>query len=85
MHYGFCRLGILKTDRILECLKKVPPWDEVEMSSRSIGRGGNDTSVIGYQAKGSRAGSDAYSCLCTSTYRNDNGRWLLIQHQQTPG
>jgi hypothetical protein len=81
---AFAGTGLMRAADILESLAEAPRWDDVEMRSATIGRGGDWAIVIGYYATGSRRDSDRYTCYCTSTYRRDGDRWLLLQHQQTP-
>lgn len=52
------------------------------MTDRAIGRA-RDVVVLGYAAEARREGGEPYRCVCTSTWRADDGGWKLVQHQQT--
>lgn len=81
---AFSGMGVLRAADILKSLKDAPRWKSVEMVDRALGRAGDGVIVLGYRAEGHRAGAEPYRCFCTSTYRRDGGRWMLVQHQQSP-
>lgn len=55
------------------------------MSEAHVARPADDLLVLAYKAEGKRDGAAPYNAYCTSTYRRaDDGRWRLVQHQQTP-
>ncbi|WP_029029189.1 nuclear transport factor 2 family protein [Salinarimonas rosea] len=81
---AFPGMGLLRVPDILRSIEHAPRWSSVRMHDRILARAGDDVVVLGYGAEGRREGAEPYRCLCTSTYRADEGRWTLIQHQQTP-
>lgn len=81
---AFDRMGVMKAKAVLDSLQLAPRWEDVDMTEKAIGRGGGGVIVLGYRAQAWRDDADRYACYCTSTYRKDGDRWLLIQHQQTP-
>jgi hypothetical protein len=40
--------------------------------------------VLAYRVSAERSDEPIYEALCTSTYLNDDGKWLRLAHQQTP-
>lgn len=82
---AFPGMGVMRAADILDSLKHTPRWTSVEMTSRMVGRPGDDVVVLGYTAEGRRDGAVPYYCFCTSTYRSNGGTWSLVQHQQTSG
>jgi len=78
-------IGILSGgDRIVASLSSAPRWESVTMTESTIGSPDSSTRVLAYRAEAKRPGAAIYSAYCTSTYRQQKGRWRLIQHQQTP-
>jgi len=75
---------VMRAGEILEAIGKAPRWDKVSFADRALSTPDQGLAVLAYEALGSRAGAGDYRCLCTSTYRSKDGRWLLVQHQQTP-
>ncbi len=75
--------GVMRAADVLESLAGAPRWASVEMAERHVGRPAPVLIVLAYKACGLRDGAAPYTAHCTSTYRRDGGRWLLVQHQQT--
>lgn len=80
---AFPGMGVMKAVDVLDSLKRAPRWTNVDMSHQLVGRAGSDVIALAYRAKGQRDDAPEYNCFCTSTYRKDGSRWLLVQHQQT--
>jgi hypothetical protein len=82
---AFPSLGVMRAGDVLDSLKGAPRWASVEMTVRTTGRPSDAVLVLGYKAEGQRDGAEPYLALafCTSTYRQDQGTWKLVQHQQT--
>lgn len=76
--------GIMHGADIARSLAGAPRWASVEMAERHVGRPAADLLVLAYRARGLRDGAAPYGAYCTSSYRRDGDRWLLVQHQQTP-
>jgi hypothetical protein len=53
------------------------------MSERYVSVRGN-ISILAYRVSAERNNVPIYEALCTSTYLNDDGKWLRLAHQQTP-
>lgn len=77
--------GALRAAAILDSLPNAPRRTSVVISDRAVGRPSEGLVVLGYAAEARRDGSPPYRCLCTSTWRLDEGEWRLVQHQQTAG
>ena len=76
--------GILQGDALWSDETAVQRWRSVEMSDRVLSRK-DDIAVLAYRVSAEREGTPIYKALCASTYLNDNGSWLRMSHQQTPG
>ncbi len=77
-------VGILRGEEIGRSLEGAPRWEAVAMTERTLARPDEGTSVLGYRARGRRAGSEPYEAFCTSTWRRGADGWRIVQHQQTP-
>ena len=78
--------GIMAGNGFVAHLPDSPGWSEVRMEQRTEGAPAADLRVIAYAATGQRSGGEgAYKCTCSSTYRRDGTRWILVQHAQVPG
>jgi hypothetical protein len=80
--------GILAGEAILRGLEGASRWASVAFAATAVARPATDLLVLAYRAEGLRdaaAAGAAYVAYCTSTYRlAGDGRWLMVQHQQTP-
>jgi ketosteroid isomerase-like protein len=77
--------GIIAGPEIVRSLADAPRWASVRMTETQVARPADDLLVLAYRAEGRRDGATPYRAYCTSTYRlTDDGRWRLVQHQQTP-
>lgn len=79
---AFAEVGILDAETVIDSISG-PPWREVTPSDYTIAQASADLIVIGYRAAADRPEAPTYRCVCTSTYLLSEGRWLIIQHQQT--
>jgi cyclopropane-fatty-acyl-phospholipid synthase len=75
--------GILQGDALWREKDVAKRWRSVEMSERYLSRQ-NDIAVLAYRVSAERSDEPIYKALCTSTYLNDDGKWLRLAHQQTP-
>jgi len=75
--------GILTAERVVASISEAPRWRSVLFSEHAVGISTSNLRVLAYRAKAEREGA-AYEALCSSIYRDSDGRWLLILHQQTP-
>jgi hypothetical protein len=75
--------GILQGDALWREKDVAQRWRSVEMSERYLSRQ-NDIAVLAYRVSAERSDEPIYKALCTSTYLNDDGKWLRLTHQQTP-
>ncbi len=81
----FPGLGLMQgAQAIRDSLRNAPRWSGVAMSERIVVRAGEQVVVLGYRAEGRRGDAEPYVAWCSSTYRRDGARWLLVQHQHTP-
>lgn len=76
-------VGILAREEVLNSLKGIPRWSHVHFDSKHISQPSLNLVVAAYRVDGKR-GNSSYSAYCTSTYLKREGKWLLVQHQQTP-
>jgi hypothetical protein len=76
-------VGILAGNEILEGLKQGPRWQSVDFEEETETRLGA-TTVLAYKATAKRDNEDPYIALCASTYVKNDGKWVLLAHQQTP-
>lgn len=78
--------GMLLDDRrtILDAMSG-PPWRWYELSDERTVVLATDAVVVAYRVRARRGDEAVYTALVTSTYRrSEEGRWLLVVHQQTP-
>lgn len=76
-------IGILQGDAVWREALVAQRWRSVVFSERYIKQDG-DVAVLAYRVSAERGDSPIYEALCTSTYLQDDGKWLRIVHQQTP-
>lgn len=77
-------VGILHGNTIVESLRGVPRWQEVDMDQTILTHPDPDTAVLAYRAVAARADQAPYTAWCSSVYRKADGRWRIVSHQQTP-
>lgn len=78
-------VDVISGTEAAEGLNALERWATVEMTAKQLTRPGEGLVILAYRAEGQRDLAPAYRAYCTSTYhRSDGGRWLLVQHQQTP-
>lgn len=78
-------VGVISGTEAAEGLIALERWATVDITAEKIARPGEDLIILAYRAEGQRDLAPAYRAYCTSTYhRSAGGRWLLVQHQQTP-
>ena len=78
-------IGVISGTEAVEGINELERWVTVEMTGKQIARPSRDIAILAYRAEGRRDVAPTYRAYCTSTYhRSGDGRWLLVQHQQTP-
>lgn len=75
--------GILQGDELWREKGVAQRWRSVVMTDRCLSRQ-TDIAVLAYRVSAERGDEPIYDALCTSTYLNDNGKWLRLAHQQSP-
>ena len=80
----FPGIGTLDAQAALEGLKGSPRWSEVVLEGQRLARPAEDIVTLAYRARAVRRGAAPHIAWCSSSYRREDGRWLLFQHQQTP-
>lgn len=75
--------GILQGDAFRSGKDVAQQWRSVVMSERHLSCQ-NNIGVLAYRVSAEHADEPIYEALCTSTYLNDDGKWLRLAHQQTP-
>lgn len=78
-------VGVISGTEAVEGINELERWSTVDMTEKQMVRPSRDIVILAYRAEGQRDLAPAYRAYCTSTYhRSAGGRWLLVQHQQTP-
>ena len=75
--------GILQGDSLWRESDVAQRWRSVVMTERHFKRE-KDVAVLAYSVSAERSEIPIYEALCTSSYLQDDGKWLRIAHQQTP-
>jgi hypothetical protein len=75
--------GIMRREAILRSIADAPRWTAVEIGDRQRSSPAANVAVLAYRARARRDGG--YEAVCSSVYVSRNGRWRMVQHQQTPG
>ncbi|SFA69295.1 hypothetical protein SAMN05421688_0108 [Poseidonocella pacifica] len=75
--------GILQGDALWREKEIAQRWRSVTMTERFISFK-SIIAVLAYHVAAERSDEPFYQALCTSTYLNDDGKWLRLAHQQTP-
>jgi hypothetical protein len=76
-------VGILQGSQLWRESLVAQRWRSVVFSERCFTRE-KDVAILAYHVSAERDGTPIHEALCTSSYINDNGKWLRIVHQQTP-
>ncbi len=58
-------------------------WRSVVLTERYF-KQEKHVAVLAYRVSAERSDTPLYEALCTSSYLEDDGKWLRIAHQQTP-
>jgi len=75
--------AVLTRDECVRAMVDSPGWDEVVLGEPRLVES-RATATVVYPFTGTR-GSTTYRAVLSSTYtRDDDGRWRLLLHQQTP-
>jgi len=75
--------GILQGDALWREADVAQRWRSVVMTEQHMSEQGK-IAILAYRASAERGDEPIYEALCTSTYLNDDGKWLRLTHQQTP-
>ena len=75
--------GILQGDSLWRESSVAQRWRSVVMTERYFKRE-KDVAVLAYRVSAERGDIPIYEALCTSSYLQDDGKWLRIAHQQSP-
>ena len=76
--------GIIAGNGFIADLPDEAAWESVTMTERIESDPASDLVLIAYRANGVRYTGETYDCICSSSYFREEGRWMLIHHQQTP-
>ena len=80
---AFAGAGIMGRAAIIEGIANGPRWQDVTLADRHDIRR-NGLAIIAYSAIARREDGEPYRALCSSTYIDQGGTWMLLFHQQTP-
>jgi hypothetical protein len=75
--------GILRGDALWQESSVAQRWRSVVMTERYF-KQEKGVAVLAYRVSAERHDIPLYEALCTSSYLQDDGKWLRIVHQQTP-
>lgn len=75
--------GILQGDSLWRESRVAQRWRSIVLTERYF-KQEKDVAVLAYHVSAERADIPIYEALCTSSYLQDDGKWLRIAHQQTP-
>ncbi len=79
-------MGVMDRAEALEAIRGAGPWVAYRLESETVAYPAPNLGVVVYRAIARRADSDEYEAWMSSTYvRDDEGRWRLVLHQQSPG
>ncbi len=76
-------VGILQGDSLWREGVVAQRWRSVVFTKRSFSKE-KDVAVLAYHVSAERDDTPIYEALCTSSYLQDDGKWLRMAHQQTP-
>ena len=76
-------VGILQGDSLWRDSMMAQRWRSVVFTERSFNQE-KDVAVLAYHVSAERDDIPIYKAFCTSTYLQDDGKWLRMAHQQTP-
>jgi len=76
-------VGILQGDSLWRESIVAQRWRSVVFTMRSFNKEKN-VAVLAYHVAAERDDIPIYKALCTSSYLQDDGKWLRMAHQQTP-
>ncbi|MFT6229092.1 MAG: hypothetical protein ACJARE_003516 [Paracoccaceae bacterium] len=76
-------VGILQGDALWREADVAQRWRSVVFTERFFRQEGT-VAVLAYHVSAERADMPIYEALCTSSYLQDDGKWLRVAHQQTP-
>jgi hypothetical protein len=75
--------GILQGDTLWRESAVAQRWRSVLMTERYFKKEKN-FAFLAYHVSAERSDIPLYEALCTSSYLQDDGKWLRIMHHQTP-
>ncbi len=75
--------GILQGDSLWRESRVAQRWRSIVLTERYF-KQEKDVAVLAYHVSAERGDIPIYEALCTSSYLQDDGKWLRIAHQQTP-
>lgn len=74
--------GVMTREMIIRSVESAPRWKDVAITNENVVMPRGDVAVLGYDVWARREGGDPYSAVCSSTWLEEGGLWMLIQHQQ---
>lgn len=76
--------GVTDRQRVLQAVENSRPWESFTIDDPQVVGLGDDAAVLVYTTKANRPGEPPYAAAITSVYRQRDGDWQLVLHQQTP-
>lgn len=77
-------IGLLDRNACIDAMAAAPPWNTYELSDFRVLGLSEASAVVMYRATAQREGQPSYSALMSTVYTENDGRWLISLHQQTP-
>ncbi len=76
-------VGILQGASLWRESSVAQRWRSVVMTERYL-KQEKHIAVLAYHVSAEKSDLPNYEALCTSSYLQDDGKWLRVAHQQTP-
>ena len=74
--------SILQGDQLWAVFRHMTAWRSVVIAERRITRC-RDIAILTYSVSAEKPDVPIFKALCSSTYLDDDDRWLRMSHQQT--
>jgi hypothetical protein len=76
--------GILDKSQVIDSVRMSTAWTSYELIHERLLELAEGCTALIYEARAQRAGQPVYRAVITSIYRQQDGRWVMVLHQQTP-
>ena len=76
--------GLKSREEVASMITEPQRWQDLKLNDKNAVNFGDDAVLLSYRANAKRANGEPYEALVSSIYVNENGRWRMAFHQQTP-